>query len=52
MISRKKFLAFKEKYQGARGLDVSVKDPKDYVTSVKAEIAGDGSLGIGSLKGL
>jgi hypothetical protein len=49
-----KFAAFKKDHAGKRDLDTSDKDPEEYVEAVEAgfEGHGDGSLGIGSLKGL
>jgi hypothetical protein len=48
------FLKFKTDHSDARDLDTSDKDPQEYVSAVEAEISvgdGNGSLGIGSLKG-
>jgi hypothetical protein len=50
----RRFAAFKQEHAGARGIDTGDKDPQAYVEDVEAELKGhpDGSLGIGSLKGL
>jgi len=46
----RKFLAFKKKHDGLRGLDVSDVDPERYVEEHKPGGNPDSSLGIGSLK--
>jgi hypothetical protein len=46
------FAEFMERHPTTEGLDVSDKDPLEYVREVEQELAPpDGSLGIGSLKG-
>ena len=51
-----RFLAFKQEHAGGRDLDVSDKDPQEYVEEVEEEVGvtpartADPSLGIGSLK--
>jgi len=56
----RQFSEFMSRHAGARGIDVSDKDPEDYVRDIERELhetgdggprASDGSLGIGSLKG-
>lgn len=51
----RRFLEFKEEHPGARGLDTSDVDPRQYVLALEgdAQAASDDlSLGIGSLKGV
>lgn len=50
----RRFLEFKTDHAGARNLDTSDKDPQGYVNAIQAGFSsggGNGSLGIGSLKG-
>jgi hypothetical protein len=47
----RRFLAFKQEHEGARGVDTDDIDPERYVREIEGEPAPDSSLGIGGLKG-